>query len=146
MTLSVVAFHTDDNDRMDAARRIRQVVFCDEQGVSAEEEWDGKDDLCQHFLLCDGDTPIATARVRPYGPAIYKVERVAVLKDRRGTGAGKTIMLAVIGRLEQATVVLNAQTAVEAFYSRLGFVSEGEVFVEANIAHIHMVLRRPSLG
>ncbi len=141
MALTLAAFHADDVPRMDTARRIRQVVFCDEQGVSAAEEWDGKDAACEHFLLLDERAPIGCARLRPLGPGIFKIERVAVLKERRGSGAGKAIMQEIMGRLGKATVVLNAQLAVEAFYGRLGFVSEGEIFEEAGIPHIHMIWR-----
>ena len=54
MAFAVLAFHADNAANMDAARRIRQTVFCDEQGVPAEEEWDGKDSICEHFLVMDG--------------------------------------------------------------------------------------------
>jgi predicted GNAT family N-acyltransferase len=37
-----------------------------------------------------------------------------------------------------AKVVLNAQAQVEEFYLKLGFVSEGEHFMEAGISHVHM--------
>ena len=139
-----VAVITAEDTRMAEARRIRDVVFCQEQSVSPEEEWDGKDHLCEHYLLSDGEAVIGTARVRPYGPGIFKVERVAVLKENRTRGAGKAIMQAILDRLSTRkpnAVVLNAQCAVEEFYARLGFVSEGDVFEEANIAHIHMVWR-----
>ena len=140
--LSITAFRTDDSARMEAARRIRAAVFCDEQGVPADLEWDGKDHLCEHFLLELDGAAIGTARVRPYGPSIFKVERVAVLKGLRGQHAGKAIMDYILERLrESGTVVLNAQSQVEDFYQRLGFVREGEVFEEAGIDHVHMVWR-----
>ena len=126
---------------MAAARHIRDVVFCQEQGVSAAEEWDGTDDACEHFLLTDGDEVLACARVRPYGPDTFKIERVAVLKEHRGRGIGAAIMEEVMARVGGATMVLNAQTAVEGFYGRLGFVAEGAVFQEAGIDHIKMVRR-----
>ena len=50
----------------------------------------------------------------------------------------------VMARLKAAsvsTIVLNAQTAVEGFYRNLGFASEGGVFLEANIPHVHMIWR-----
>jgi len=144
MAFTITAFRSDDAPRMDAARHIRQVVFCDEQGVSAADEWDGKDHACEHFLLTDNGAPIGTARVRIYGPGMFKVERVAVLKNRRGGGAGLAIMDFIMARLKAAqpgAVVLNAQVTVEDFYRRLGFVSEGELFDEAGIAHVHMVWR-----
>lgn len=126
---------------MAAARTIRDIVFCQEQGVSADLEWDGKDDACEHFLLTDGETSLACARVRPYGPDTFKIERVAVLKEHRGRGIGVEIMEAIMAYLGPTTMVLNAQTAVERFYARLGFVSEGAVFQEAGIDHIKMVRR-----
>lgn len=144
MAFDIVAFRSSDDRHMADARRIRQIVFCDEQGVDAHEEWDNKDRLCEHFVLREDGIAIATARVRPYGPGIFKIERMAVMKHRRGTGAGKALMENVMARLAAAqvsTIVLNAQTAVEGFYRNLGFVSEGSVFVEANIPHIHMIWR-----
>ncbi len=144
MAVEIVAFRSTDAPNMDDARHIRQVVFCDEQGVDAHEEWDDKDHLCEHFVLREDGVAIGTVRVRPYGPGIFKIERMAVMKHRRGTGAGRALMETVMERLldaNVATIVLNAQTAVEGFYRRLGFVGEGPIFVEANIPHIHMIWR-----
>ncbi len=141
MAFALVAFHADDGTRLDLARHIRQAVFCEEQGVSPADEWDGKDAVCEHFLLLDGDIPIGCARLRSLGPGVFKIERVAVLKEKRGTGAGKAIMREIMAKLTSATVVLNAQLAVEEFYSRLGFVGEGELFEEAGIRHVHMIWR-----
>jgi predicted GNAT family N-acyltransferase len=140
MSFTIRAFHTDDIARMNAARLIRDTVFCEEQGVPADIEWDGKDQLCEHFLLEDGNGAIATARVRPYGPSIFKVERVAVLKEKRGLGAGNAIMAHILDSLHgKATIVLNAQGQVEDFYERIGFVRDGDTFEEAGIAHVRMI-------
>ena len=84
--------------------------------------------------------------MRPYGPGIFKIERVAVVKPRRGAGAGQFIMRALIRRLAGATVILNAQLAVEDFYKRLGFVPEGEIFEEAGIPHVRLALRLTPAG
>ncbi len=147
MTFEIAAFRATDARRMSEARRIRQIVFCDEQGVEAHEEWDDKDGLCEHFVLSENGVGIGTARVRPYGPGISKIERVAVMKHRRGTGAGKALMEDIMARLmaaNVATVVINSQMAVEGFYRKFGFISEGSVFVEANIPHVHMIWRPES--
>src|SRR3954466_13808961 len=133
-----------DDPRMAAARAIRETVFCVEQGVSAEEEWDGKDAESDHFLLTDGGVPIGAARTRPYEPGAAKIERVAVLKEYRGRGAGRAIMDAVLEHLSASsftTAILNAQTAVEEFYKDLGFISEGARFMEAEIEHVRMTKR-----
>ena len=139
LAFRIEAFRADDAARMAAARGIRQIVFCDEQGVSAADEWDGKDAACEHFLLMRDGAAIGCARLRPYTGGAVKVERVAVLKEHRGHGAGAAIMAALLARVVGQTVVLNAQLAVEGFYRKLGFVSEGAIFDEAGIDHIHMV-------
>jgi predicted GNAT family N-acyltransferase len=139
VALSVTAFRIDDTPRMDAARHIRESVFCQEQGISPADEWDEHDPVCEHFLLYTAQTPIGTARVRPYGDGKLKLERMAVMEDYRDFGAGTFLLRAVLKHLgETAPVVLNAQTAVEGFYRKLGFAPEGEVFNEAGIPHIRM--------
>jgi predicted GNAT family N-acyltransferase len=138
----IVAFDADDSQRMQAVRQIRQAVFCDEQGVSAAMEWDGKDPVCRHYLLSKDGTPLACARLRPCGPGTYKIERVAVLKNARGQSAGRAIMQRLMADAGTTTLVLNAQIAVEGFYQTLGFICDGAPFMEANIAHVPMV-RKP---
>ena len=135
----VVWFGMDD-DYMADARSIRNAVFCQEQHVSPEAEWDGLDPSCEHFVILDGDEAIGAARLRDY-EGVAKIERVAVLQDHRGRKAGWDLMKAVIGRAKArgfTTATLNAQVAVEGFYEALGFTPEGKRFVEADIEHIRM--------
>jgi predicted GNAT family N-acyltransferase len=145
MRFRVTAFGTEDRASMAQARRLRETVFCGEQGVDPALEWDGLDDRAVHFLLWEDDTAMATARVRRYHGAL-KIERVAVYREHRGRGVGRMLMdyiVYVLRRLtesEPARVILHAQTAVEDFYRRLGFVPEGNVFVEAGIPHVAMTL------
>ncbi len=140
MPASVTFFPVTD-PRMAAARDIRRIVFCDEQKVPADLEWDAHESICEHVLAELGGVPVGAARIRPYAPGIYKVERVAVLRDARGHGLGLLIMAEIMRRLADrnaVSVILNAQAQVESFYHRLGFVSEGERFMEADIPHVHM--------
>lgn len=140
----VVRFGMDDASMADAhlgqVRVIRNVVFCQEQHVSPEEEWDGLDPTCEHFLILDGGEALGTARLRDYD-GVAKIERVAVRMEHRGRRAGWDLMEAVIDRARErgfTTAMLNAQVTVEAFYAAMGFISEGERFVEADIEHIRM--------
>jgi predicted GNAT family N-acyltransferase len=143
MAFVVMRFASDD-PQMAAARAIRDAVFCREQGVSPALEWDGKDDACVHYLLRDGDEPIATARTRPLDSRTWKIERVAVTRAQRSRGVGRAIMGAILDVLDRAgcASLLHSQTAVAGFYERLGYRREGEEFVEAGIAHVAM--RRPA--
>jgi predicted GNAT family N-acyltransferase len=68
---------------------------------------------------------------------------MAVSRGLRGKQLGRLILLHLIAASRARgdhEVMLHAQCNAEAFYHREGFVVRGEVFEEAGIAHIEMVL------
>ncbi|WP_346797408.1 GNAT family N-acetyltransferase [Halomonas sp. Bachu 37] len=124
----------------EAAGAIRQRVFIDEQEVPQEEEWDGLDPQCRHFLAYRGSQALGTARLLPDG----HIGRVAVLLEGRGKGVGRALMEAAIvcaQRHGHSRVVLSAQTHALAFYESLGFIAQGDEFLDAGIPHREMVLK-----
>lgn len=121
------------------ASDIRRKVFIDEQHVPQEEEWDGLDAECQHFLAILDGQPVGTARLLPDA----HIGRVAVLASARGTGIGVLLMQAAIEAARHAghtQVALSAQVHALAFYEQLGFVAHGEEFLDAGIPHREMTL------
>ncbi|MCG6657380.1 GNAT family N-acetyltransferase [Halomonas campisalis] len=123
----------------DIATEIRRVVFIEEQRVPLEEEWDGRDDACTHFLALLDGRPVGTARLLPDA----HIGRVAVLAEARGHGIGAALMRAAIEaarRHGHDAVELAAQTHALVFYERLGFQAFGEAFLDAGIVHRNMRL------
>jgi ElaA protein len=120
---------------------LRRRVFIEEQGVPEPEELDGLDGERVHFLARDAaGRAIGCACLRAYG-AQHKVERVAVLRELRGSGLGRDLMRAIEEHalaLGQRELVLHAQAPVVAFYERLGWTSVGPRFFEAGIEHQKM--------
>ena len=124
-----------------AIQHIRSLVFQLEQGVDAALEFDGKDETAHHLLAYLDGQPVGTARIRMLDDHTAKIERVAVLKMARGTGIGKHLMLEALTFLKHTQMLearIHAQTAVQDFYQRLGFETEGEIFSEAGIPHVKM--------
>ncbi|RTQ99377.1 GNAT family N-acetyltransferase [Halomonas nitroreducens] len=124
----------------EAASEIRRLVFIEEQRVPLEEEWDGRDPGCTHFLAWHDGAAVGTARLLPDG----HIGRVAVLEAARGLGIGVALMEAAIEAARRrgcAAVELAAQTQALAFYERLDFQAHGEVFLDAGIPHRNMVRR-----
>ena len=68
-----------DAGEMERAFAIRREVFCREQGVSAEDEFDGLDGECRTWLVRLSGDAIGTARARPTGAGAVKIERMAIL-------------------------------------------------------------------
>ena len=135
------------------ALAVRFEVFVEEQDVPEDLEVDGKDDQAIHFVGYaasessdgpaggDDSRPVAAARLRAVGDDTGKVERVAVLAERRGEGWGRAIMAeleATAAERGLSTLTMHAQTPVEGFYRSLGYETTGDVFEEAGIPHVEM--------
>ena len=123
--------HTDD------ICAIRYEVFVDEQNVPEELEIDGLDGEAKHVLAFVDEVPIGTGRILSDG----HIGRVAVLKNFRGLGIGKSIMKELIKCAQDLSlekVWLSSQWHAHSFYLDLGFVCVGEIYKEAGIDHIKM--------
>ncbi len=126
----------------EAARAVRLAVFVDEQGVPADLEMDALDATARHWVAQDGTGGvIGTARAVPLADGTWKIGRVAVIKAWRGRGVGAAVMRAIMRDLVAAGApgaYLESQTHAATFYAKLGFVAEGEAFMEAGIPHVAM--------
>jgi predicted GNAT family N-acyltransferase len=123
--------------------RLRHEVFVIEQAVPPELERDEYDDGATHLVALAGDEMIGTLRIVAAGDSA-KVGRVAVRAAARKRGIGIRLMERAADIALQRgfrDLLLHAQLATVAFYRRLGYREEGDVFDEAGIAHVSM--RKP---
>ncbi len=117
---------------------IRLEVFVEGQDVPLDEEVDGLDEQCTHFLAHRDGAPLGTARLRITAQGEARAERVAVLEAARGSGLGAAIMIMLQDTARERghdEVMLHAQVAVIPFYERLGYRAEGAVFMDCDIPH-----------
>ena len=132
----------DQTDKKKAFE-IRNLVFCEEQKVSKEIEFDGLDQFCNHYLAKINELPIGTARVREQKKGTFKIERMAVLMRYRKKGVGKAIIKKILKHYLNLNninkLILNSQIEAKDFYKKFGFVEVGKEFVEANIRHQKMI-------
>ena len=131
-------------DRFDDCLAIRHEVFIGEQGVTEEEEFDGLDPACLHFLAVVEGRAVGAARLRQPSPFTAKVERVAVLASHRGRGVGQALMRALAEsarRRGAQELVLGAQLTAIPFYESVGYRAEGEEFLDSRIRH--RMMRQP---
>ena len=115
---------------------IRGQVFVVEQKIDWAIEFDGLDPHCILFTAYDDTKPIGAARLYK-----NKVGRVATLKEYRKQGIATMIMKKIeeyAKENEMTDLILHAQKYIEDFYTELGYISEGDIFYEAEIPHIKM--------
>lgn len=128
---------------LDIAFTIRKTVFVDEQKVSLEDEFDDFDNLnglCEHILVYSNNLAVGTGRIRVVD-GIGKLERICILMPYRKQGFGNVIVQALEAIANEkgiSQVKLHAQTYAEIFYSKLGYLTSSDVFMEDGIPHILM--------
>ncbi|MCL6458722.1 MAG: GNAT family N-acetyltransferase [Gorillibacterium sp.] len=137
-----------NQELLDQCLTIRFQVFVDEQNVSRDEEIDEFDAsamACNHFLTTVGGVTAATGRSRLYeagASMIYKLQRIAVLREFRGSGIGRELVLAMERDAAEAGAeytLLDAQCQAEPFYQKIGYVTlSTETFLDAGIPHVRM--------
>ncbi|HEX9858162.1 MAG TPA: GNAT family N-acetyltransferase [Paracoccaceae bacterium] len=130
-------------DDIAACRKLRRMVFIEEQGVAEADEVDGRDDQAVHLLATLDGRPVGSARLFTHGDT-GKIGRVCVLPDQRGTGLGAALIRAAVEQFRSTPgverVKLGAQTHALGFYEKLGFTAFGDIYDDAGIPHRDMVL------
>lgn len=122
-----------------AIRAVRNTVFSDEQGISEALDFDGRDHECVQVLARVGDGEVVgTARMLPDG----HVGRIAVHERWRGRGVGTRLVECLTGVARDrgfSEIYLHSQAQAADFYTRLGYETRGDTFMEAGIEHVLMV-------
>ena len=125
--------------------RLRSEVFVVEQEC-IYQDIDNKDKKAVHIFLKEKNEIIAYSRVfkeKEYfeNPSIG---RVVVANKRRMYGVGKKIMNISIDYIKQnikaKSIEISAQKYLKKFYLNLGFVQQGDEYLEDNIPHLRMFL------
>jgi predicted GNAT family N-acyltransferase len=123
-----------------AAAELRIRVFCDEQGVSRQEEIDGRDQDAVHLVAIERGAVVGTCRLLFEGTTC-KLGRLVVEREARGRGIGGRL-LAFAEKDARAAgaqwIVLNAQTRARELYRAAGYTEHGGRFMEAGIEHVRM--------
>jgi predicted GNAT family N-acyltransferase len=130
------------NDRvLKGAFDVRRQLFVEEQGISEDLVFDGRDQEALHIVVKDGERVIGTARVLFLADNQAKLERMAVSKAFRHKGIGRRMISFLneeLGMKQVEQVVLHAQHGVIEFYKSCGFEESGPPFWEAGIKHVKM--------
>lgn len=129
-------------EELRGAIAVREEVFCREQGVSREEELDGRDEEALHVVGVDPASGhvVATLRLLLDGERA-KVGRVAVERRWRRRGiAARMLELALAEARGRGCgeARLAAQLQATSVYEQAGFAIESDEFEEAGIAHVWM--------
>lgn len=121
--------------------RLRQQVFIIEQQCFYEDI-DGHDRKARHLMFYENEILGAYLRIFPVGTKYdneASLGRIIVNPEYRSTGLGPKLIKKGI-ELCDGPIRIEAQAALENYYSKLGFRKEGDVYIVDGIDHLQMVL------
>jgi ElaA protein len=137
-------------DELYAILRLRQRVFVLEQHCAFVDN-DNLDQPSWHLMCYAGDALAAYCRLLPEGVAYQgyaSIGRVVSEPDLRRGGYGKLIMGEALKRCDElfthAPLKIGAQLYLKRFYESYGFTATGDVYIEDDIEHVHMIRRPPN--
>ena len=127
--------------------RLRQDVFVLEQNC-VYRDLDGLDLAAVHILCWEDGELLAYLRCLQPGASYPQssIGRIVVSPLARGCDLGRELVNRGIAyNLEtwpDTDIRIGAQAYLEKFYTELGFVTDGEPYMEDGIEHIHMSLHK----
>ncbi|AJY76695.1 GNAT family N-acetyltransferase [Paenibacillus beijingensis] len=143
--ITMQAIRVTTAKQLEQCLAIRKEVFVEEQQVDIElemDDYDASPASCLHILLTRDGQPVGTGRLIPYRDSAAKLQRIALRKPYRGTGAGKELVKALEDAAKTSgytDAVLDAQCQAEPFYRKLGYAPVSpDTFLDAGILHIRM--------
>lgn len=129
--------------------QLRNEVFVVEQNCVYQDA-DDKDEQSFHLCGWANDTLAAYSRILPLGlayPTYASIGRVVSSLKYRGTGIGKALVKQAIEQTYSLypniiEIKIGAQLYLKEFYQSFGFEQCGADYLEDNIPHIPMLLKK----
>lgn len=128
-------------DQLYSILKLRVDIFVVEQNCPYPE-LDDEDQKSVHIFYEEGEKVIAYIRIIPTQTDNIRIGRVVTHKDFRGKSLSSKLMEAAMEFIHKnhvsKKIVLSAQEHLQAFYSKFGFASVSEMYLEDGIPHVDM--------
>lgn len=145
MKISIKNFEELTKKELYEILKLRSEIFVVEQHCFYQD-LDDKDYDSLHLMIEENDEIISYLRIIPKGLSYEtaSIGRVLTSKNHRGKGLSRTAMQKAIeiikNEWQEPKITIGAQFYLKDFYASLGFMSIGEVYLDAGIEHIDMIL------
>ena len=147
MSWNIKKFEELTNIELYNLLKERTKVFVVEQNCPYLEV-DGKDPFSYHLFKEEEGEIIAYLRVVPPGVSYQEasIGRVFVKKEYRGQGIAVELLSRgldyIQNELKETSIKIQAQDYLRKFYSSFGFQPVSETYLEDNIPHVDMLLKK----
>lgn len=145
LTYNIIHYNELHKDQLYALLSLRSEVFVVEQSCHYQD-LDFYDQHSHHILAYSESALVGCARIVP--PKLKReqpsIGRYALKGIARGAGEGRRLFAYAIERCLEIypnqTIYIQAQHQLEALYKSFGFTTISEIYLEAGIDHVDMLL------
>ncbi len=135
---------TSDNPFYRQAIELRYNVFFKPFNVGLDKVYDDLEEGSVHLVCIEKEEVLGYGRLTFADDNISVISQVVVKEDYHKMGIGKELMEHLLSLAKEKgckAVSLDARIEVKAFYEKLGFHTEGDVFPskKTGLPHIKMV-------
>jgi predicted GNAT family N-acyltransferase len=118
---------------------LRQAILRKPLGLTLTAEELADDQLRQHFCATSHGAVVGAVSLRPLEGETIQLRQMAVAEDRRRERIGAQLLACAEAWARgqgYLLMVLNARLGAEGFYTRFGYLAQGEPFDENTVPHI----------
>jgi predicted GNAT family N-acyltransferase len=123
------------------ALALREAILRAPLGLTLTEEEQADDALRRHFCATSHGVVVGSVSLKPLDRGSLQLRQMAVAEHRRRERIGARLLAHAEhwARGEgYRLMVLNARLGAEGFYTRFGYLAQGEPFDENTVPHIRM--------
>ena len=116
------------NEDFSPCLELRKKVFCTEQKIKEETEFDCLDGKSLHLLISENSLPVGTGRITEKDNKAIHFGHVAIDKAFRKKGFGEILIAEMIKKSKELgaeKITINAQSHAVPFYEKQGFAVDG---------------------
>lgn len=144
MKFIVKEFNELTTEHLYSILQLRSEVFVVEQDC-VYQDLDSKDHLALHVFGIKNKKIVAYCRIFKAGDYFSKpsIGRIVVKKEYRGFSYGYQLVKGSIDFIHdhfvEKSILISAQKYLTKFYNSLGFIQQGDEYLEDGIPHIKML-------
>lgn len=145
MKISIKSFDDLSKKELYEILKLRAEIFVVEQHCFYLD-LDDKDYDSLHLMIEENDEIASYLRIIPKGLSYEtaSISRVLTSPKYRGKGLSRMVMQDAIDYIkkewQEPKITIGAQYYLEKFYTSLGFIRVSDIYLDAGIEHIDMIL------